>query len=392
MKKEICALSIFFPMIYENGLILYLFCIWTIQAECLEFSQETVHVHENFCRLAAQNSIRFRTCLQCFINGPTVSFQHVNITKRCSPLSGLRCVELRFQSTETFLAFINLHSNTVNRLFDQRAKPATAVHNALWIYIAYDSLDEITRSTIEPLERIVDRSFQDLRLTMGNRGNRTTLAIDPDLQSVTFRVLKLSIYCSDTVGWNSIDYIPRNSRTTATDFIHCQLSTQPMFSTTGQSWQVPSTRRSSANRERTTQHPSFTAERSSRGKFRSKSTSAKPFSSSDTASYLLTSKVGNSSFHVTRPTLRKRSKWILSISLAACGCLLVCLLLACYLSIFCGRDEDAATKRRRFSSPWSLTDTSSNMGDLVSNRWRISSFWMCHRSVCILSSATRARA
>ena len=351
--RNLRSFSLFFSMIYENCVILCLLCFLAIQAECLEFYNRTVTTHQNYCQLpaaaAATSQITFQTCLQCFINGPTASFEHVAIPKRCSPLTDLHCVELRFPDTLTFHAFIKMHSNPINRLFDRHRRSATYVHNVLLIYVTNDSSDGITRSTIQPLESLVNRAFHDLRLIMMNRGNRTTLRIDPDIWSVTFRTLQLHIHCSHTIGWNSVEYMPRKASTPFIDSIQCQPPNQPMISTAMNS---------------TSTKPA--------GKSSRRSWSSHPFE--------CTSSLGNDSFDVTLPPRRKRSKWILMISLVASGCLLVCLLLACYLSIFYDRDDDRETKQRRYSSPWNLSDS-------TSNRCKNSSFWICHSSLleCMFS-------
>ncbi|CAF3994307.1 unnamed protein product [Rotaria magnacalcarata] len=151
--------------------------------------------------------------------------EKVSITNQCSPVVKLQCVELYFNDTQTFLHFSHHYSDIINKLFDENMSTNTSMDNALFIHIAYDSLDVFSLKTIESLEKIRHRKFHDLGLVMRNRINQTTLFIHSDVQNSTFRVIQVYIDCGDQQGWNTYYYVRKTSNEKRSDYIKCETST-----------------------------------------------------------------------------------------------------------------------------------------------------------------------
>jgi hypothetical protein len=325
--------------------LIFHFFLSNTDGDCLEFSDNTKNNINNNCAIRLTNEPGFSKCLNCYIKRPMTRLAYITITQSCSPLIDLRCIEFHFNDTQTFLHFSRQYSQIINKLFGK-----TITLNTLFINIQYDSLDKLTRETILPLENIPNRSYDSLRLIMRNRGNRTILTINRDIEQTTFRVLQLYIHCSDTQGYDVFTYILNLPNQTLVSAMQCQLPT----TTTG--IKKP-TRLTFATSKKTTKRTIKILTTSIPSIVK---TTPILITSTHTSSKMMTS------------TKRTESRVTFMLSLILGGGLLPCLLLACCLYVICARDNQDNEKNidgPRLSLSLSITDTISSSGSATLNKW-----------------------
>lgn len=204
---------------------IFYFLIPNIDGDCLEFSHNNMNSAKHTCQLKTTEHNGFRKCLSCFINRPILPFENITITQQCSPVVELHCVEFYFNDTESFLQFSYQYAEIINKLFDRNIPKKMPINNALFIHIEYDSMSVFSLQTIQPLENIFNRNFNDLGLIMKNRGNLTTLMINSNIRNTTFRAIQLYINCGDDKGWNMYDYVRRAPEKQRSEYIKCAIPT-----------------------------------------------------------------------------------------------------------------------------------------------------------------------
>lgn len=146
----------------------------------------------NNCLLDAQDRSASILCLSCNIEEMLVIDQ---ANQTCSQISNVRCVNLFFNTTNSYRNFMNKYYYLINQIFYIDNDLYLNKKNALYVHIEYGILERFSFEFFEFLDRIENRTYHSISFEFRQRNISSQLYLDKNLVNMTLIFLQINIYC-----------------------------------------------------------------------------------------------------------------------------------------------------------------------------------------------------